>query len=112
MKKLFKKFKKNHHGRRENKKRELNKGWKRADEEFIYLSNPMDNGQLKLLTQQQRNMQDFLQVGAAGAQLRKKPEQNGQALRELLQKVATNAHSKKSSQHDLSRNHQSSHLWR
>ncbi|HJG22726.1 MAG TPA: hypothetical protein K8V64_06645 [Enterococcus durans] len=64
------------------------------------------------MTQQQKNMQDFLQGGAASAQLRKKPEQNGQALKDLLQKVATNAHSKKSSPHDLSRNHKPSYLWR
>lgn len=112
MKKLFKKFKKNHHGRRENKKRELNKGWKRADEEFIYLSNPVDNGQLKPLTQQQRNMQDFLQVAVASAQLRKRTEQNGQALKEILQKVDTKWQSKKNPSYDSLQEHTPSHLWR
>lgn len=72
MKNFFKKFKKKHDGRRESQER--NKGWKRANEEFIYLSQPSDNGKLKPMTQQQKNMQDFLQGGAASAQLRKKPD--------------------------------------
>lgn len=110
MKNFFKKLKKKHDGRRESQER--NKGWKRANEEFIYLSQPIDNGKLKPMTQQQKNMQDFLQGGAICVQLRKKTEQNGQALKDLLQKVATNAHSKKSSPHDLSRNHKPSYLWR
>lgn len=110
MKKLFEKFKRMNHGRRESE--EKNKGWKKANEEFIYLSQPMDNGQIKPVTQQQKNMQDFLQIGAACVQLRKRPEQNGQALREIQKKVELNSHSKKSSSHVSVKEHKTSHLYR
>lgn len=104
MNKLFKNFKKKYDGR--------SKGWKKVNEEFIYLSQPMDNGKLKPVTQQQKNMQDFLQIRAACVQLRKRPEQNGQALREILQKVAPNSHSKKGSSYVSVNEHKPSHLWR
>lgn len=69
--------------------RRNNQGWKNAEKDFIFVSQPVDKGNLRRPTEQQRTMQDFLQVGVKSTYMRKDPEQNGRALREILAKMAS-----------------------